>query len=181
MMRKRSSQTRQRSFVSTHSGQSSNAIVPSSHSKQPVSPNNPSKALSRRDRVRCRVAPLGRTSARCRTRVILSHDAMATAAVLCAPQTPSQWIWNAGPRGPRGSEVRWTSITVTPFRSQTTPSTASPRRPSDFQLLHSLPTELLEFTFEYLALGDLLRLRCVDRAVSGDVVRPSTSGSVSYS
>ncbi|KAG0654869.1 hypothetical protein C6P46_001369 [Rhodotorula mucilaginosa] len=91
---------------------------------------------------------------------------MATAAVLCAPQTPSQWIWKAGPRGPRGSEVKWTSIIVTPSRSQTTPSTASPRRPSDFQLLHSLPTELLEFTFEYLALGDLLRLRCVDRALN---------------
>lgn len=96
---------------------------------------------------------------------LLVHT-MATAAVLCAPQTSSQWSWNASPRGPRGSEVKWTSITVTRSRSQTTPLTPTPRQPREFQLLHSLPTELLELTFEYLALDDLLRLRRVDRAVS---------------
>ncbi|GAA5885081.1 hypothetical protein JCM3774_004537 [Rhodotorula dairenensis] len=36
----------------------------------------------------------------------------------------------------------------------------------DFQLLHSLPTELLELTLEYLDVGDLLRLRRVDRALN---------------
>lgn len=47
--------------------------------------------------------------------------------------------------------------------------------------MHSLPTELLELTFEYLALDDLLRLRRVDRALNRVLADPRHYHNVSLS
>lgn len=90
-----------------------------------------------------------------------THCVMATVATYRAP---AHTIDNG--RGPRPSRipVRARPVDVC-LDSPTLPDLASTARKPGFQLLHSLPTELLELALHLLDLVDLLRLCAVDRSV----------------
>lgn len=94
---------------------------------------------------------------------------MATAAVLRATPLDSKHIQCASSVAPRDQTEIRTMFRVTSRCQTNTATRGRLAHRSDFQLLHSLPTELLELTFAYLGVGDLLRLKRVDHAVS-DVV-----------
>ncbi|GAA5977275.1 hypothetical protein JCM10908_004919 [Rhodotorula pacifica] len=91
---------------------------------------------------------------------------MATAAVLTLPQTYSIHSTYAYPAAPWRPLVVQTRTEACSPNQTTTTTRGRPARGRAFQLLHSLPTELLELTFEYLGFADLLRVRCVDRSLN---------------